>query len=85
MDGGVKGGKGGGGAHSAESPANRRFRPVHVSLPVTLNVASMYPSSGAKKNCTPLAAWSSVSDVGSVGWSSLVPAAILVNVFVAAL
>ena len=41
--------------HSAESPEKSSERPVHVPLPVyvTVNVASMYPFCGRKKNCTP--------------------------------
>ena len=49
---GIEGGRGGGGAQSAESPAKSKLRPVHVPVPMyeTENVASMYPSSGVKKN-----------------------------------
>jgi hypothetical protein len=48
----------------------------------TRNVASNDPSSGRKKNCTPFAACSFVSDVGSVGLSSALPADVDVNVCV---
>jgi hypothetical protein len=89
--GGGDGGCGGGGAHSAESPAKSRLRPVQL-LPMspsptyhTRNVASMCPSSGRKKNCTPRDACSFVRAVGSVGLSDGDPAAVDVNVCVASL
>jgi hypothetical protein len=81
---GIEGGNGGGGAQSAESPAKSRLRPVHVPFPIyeTENVASIYPSSGVKKNCTPLDACSSERDCGSVGLSELAPRNVPVKVFV---
>ena len=80
-DGGSTGGKGGGGVHSAESPANSKLRPVQLPVPEydTENVASMYPSSGRKKNCMPRLAWSAVSAFGSVGLSPESPRAVAVN------
>ena len=71
-EGGSAGGAGGGGAQSAESPAKSKLRPRPGPDPayVTVNVASMYPSCGRKKNCTPRLAWSSLNDSGFVGKSS---------------
>ena len=71
-EGGSPGDIGGGGAQSAESPAKSKLRPKPAPDPVyaTVNVASMYPSCGRKKNCTPRLAWSSLNDSGFVGKSS---------------
>ena len=46
----------------------------------TRNVASITPSSDAKKNCTPFAACAFVSVVGLLGLSALEPATVDVNV-----
>ena len=84
-NGGGSGGIGGGGSQRALSPANIRFRPVQVPLPLydTVYVASMKPRRGLKKNCTPRLACSSVNAVGSVGLptrSSSSPGCVPVNV-----
>ena len=58
-----------------------RLRPVQ--LPLTEKVASIYPSRGQKKNCTPRLACSSVSACGSVGLpntSGCAPACVPVKV-----
>lgn len=56
-DGGVRGGNGGGGAHSDESPAKSRLPPVQLPpVDEIVYVASMNPSCGLKKSCTPLLA-----------------------------
>ena len=56
--------------------------PAPEPLYITSNVASTYPSSGAKKNCTPFLAWTSVRFCGSLGLFADDPAAVDVNVCV---
>ena len=68
--------------HNAESPANKRLRPVasaELNVVCTLKVALTYPSSGRKKICTPRLACTSVRLVGSDGLSSAVPEAVEVK------
>jgi len=88
-DGGTAGGIGGGGVHRAESPAKSRLRPPQPPDPeyVTVKVASTWPRSGRKKNCTPLLACSLVRLRGSMGLSPVSgdgPTAVPVNVLVPA-
>ena len=60
---------------------------MQVPVPVytTEKVASVWPSSGRKKNWMPRLAWSLVSMVGFVGLSAGDPVAVAVNVFIARL
>ena len=77
------GGRGGGGAQSAESPAKRRLRPVHPRVDErTAYVPSTKPYCARKNSCTPLLACTSVSVCGCVGLSELSPRAVAVNVCV---
>ena len=80
--GGDCGGSGGGGAHSDDWPANRISAPSwDAPLPhAVANVASMYPLLDEKKNCTPLMAWLSLSEFGSLGLSPGRPGTVPVNV-----